>query len=186
MYSRELTRGRMMARLALLVGICLSTAGAQVSCNSNGIGSLNSGNGSDTDFESTLTLRNSSGVETTDFVFGEPIRFDYEIVNQTNRQLRLQFSDAQTHDFLVVNNGTTQIRWKWSDGQSFAQSATELTFEPYASKSFSVIWAGTLADGTQLPVGNYQARGSLVFDGFKANPLAASRLGSDLEAFTVR
>jgi hypothetical protein len=176
----------MMARLALLVGIYLTTAGAQVSCNSNGMGSFNSGNGSGDDFESTLTLRDSSGVETTNFVFGEPIRFDFEIVNQTNRQLRLQFPDAQTHDFLVVNNGTTQVRWKWSDGQVFAQVATELTFEPYASKSFSVVWAGTLADGTQLPVGSYQARGSLVFDGFKSNPLAASRLGSDLEAFTVR
>jgi hypothetical protein len=173
-----------MARLALLVGICLTTAGAQYSCNSDGSGFFNDRDGPD--FESTLTLRDVSGVETTSFVFGEPIRFDFEIVNLTNRQIRVQFPDSQTHDFLIVNMGTTQLRWKWSDGQAFAQVATELMFEPYASKSFTLLWPGTLADGTHLPVGSYQARGSLVFDGFEANPLATSEQGSELEAFTVR
>jgi hypothetical protein len=180
----ELPRRRMMARLALLVGIWLATAGAQVSCSSDGNGSFDNGGGND--FDATLTLRDVSGVETSDFVFGEAMRFDYEIVNLTNRRLTVRFTDAQIFDFVVLDSGTTTIRWKWSDGQVFSRTATELTFEPYASKTYSVIWAGTLADGTQLPVGNYQARGSLVFDGFKTNPLAASQLGSPLEAFTVR
>ena len=174
-----------MARLSLLVGIWLATAGAQVSCSSDGNGRFDNGGGG-SDFDATLTLRDVAGVETSEFVFGEAMRFDYEIVNLTNRRLTVRFTDAQIYDFVVLDNGTANTRWRWSDAQSFSQTATELTFEPYASKSYSVIWAGTLADGTQLPVGNYQARGSLVFDGFKTNPLAASQLGSPLEAFTVR
>jgi hypothetical protein len=168
----------MMARLALLVGIWLATAGAQVSCSSNGEGWFNSGNGSGDDFDSTLTLRNVSGVETSDFVFGESVRLDLEIVNRTNRRLTVQLADAQIFDFIVMDSGTSTIRWRWSDGQVFSQTATELVFEPYASKSYSVIWAGTLADGTQLPVGSYQARGSLL--------LADAPLDSPLETFTVR
>ena len=61
----------------------------------------------------------------------------------------------------------------WSDGQAFAQATTELFFEPYASKTFTLYWPGTLADGTHLPPGRYQARGTLVFEGFEANPLRA-------------
>jgi hypothetical protein len=35
-------------------------------------------------------------------------------------------------------------------------------------------------------VGDYQARGALVFPGFEANPLAPSGMASPLEAFNVR
>jgi len=133
-----------------------------------------------------LTLRNVTGVETDNFVFGEPIRFDFKIDNLTNARKTVQFPDAQTHDFLVVNQGTVQIRWMWSDGQAFAQVVTDLVFEPYASKTFTLIWPGTLADGTNLGVGNYQARGALVFPGFEANPLAPNDMASPLEPFTVR
>ena len=65
----------------------------------------------------------------------------------------------------------------WSDGQAFAQVATELVFEPYASKTFTLIWPGTLADGTHLGAGRYQARGALVYPGFEDDPLAAERHG---------
>ena len=49
-----------------------------------------------------------------------------------------------------------------------------------------MIWPGTLADGTNLKVGNYQARGALVYPGFENDPLAANDMASPLEAFTVR
>ena len=59
-------------------------------------------------------------------------------------------------------------------------------FEPDATKSFTLIWDGTLADGTHLPPGNYQARGLMVFDGYETNPLAPSELAAPLVPFTVR
>ena len=186
MNSREMTRGRMMARLAMLVGISLATA-AYTSC------SFRSGPDPRPDvpdyvdpFGSSLTLRDINGVETRSFVFGEPMRFDFEIVNLTDQRQRVQFADGQDHDFIIVNNGTSQIRWKWSQNMAFTQATTELLFEPNASRTFTLDWPGTLADGTHLPPGTYQARGALVFDGFRANPLAPNAMGSELETFTVR
>ena len=186
------TRGSMMARLALLGGICLVTSGNVAFCSFNsgpagGTGLPDpDGPGGNDSFRSTLVLRNVSGVETSSFVFGEPIRFDLAVENRTDRQLRLSFPDAQTTDYLVVNQGTTQIRWMWSEGQSFAQVTTELVFEPYSTKSFSMTWNGNLSNGTNLPPGEYQARGLMVFDGYETNPLAPSELAAPLVPFTVR
>jgi hypothetical protein len=158
--------------------------GSQYSCSANSGGFFD--DDTDTDFTSTLTLRDVSGVATSSFVFGEPIRFDFEIVNQANREVRVSFSDGQTHEFLIVDQGTAQVHWRWSDDQEFTQATTELVFEPFASKTFTLIWPGTLADGTQLPIGNYQARAALVFEDLDADPLADNDMGSELEAFTVR
>jgi hypothetical protein len=170
----------------MLVGIVLATAG-YASC------SFNSGPDPRPDppphvepFGSSLTLRDVNGVETRSFVVGEPIRFDFEIVNLTDQKQVVSFPDGQDHDFVVVNDGTSQIRWKWSQNLAFTQANTELTFESNASKTFTLYWPGTLADGTPLPAGTYQARGALVFDGFRANPLASHSMGSELESFTVR
>jgi hypothetical protein len=184
-------RVSMMARLALLVGIVLVTSGyAACSFSSGPNGGVyppNPGSPVNGDaFVTTLTLRDVSGVETRNFVFGESIRFDLEILNTSNSERRVQFPDGQTHDFLVVNQGSTRVIWLWSDGKSFTQASTELVFAPYASKTITAIWTGVLADGTQLGVGNYQARGALVYPGFETSPLAPNELASPLEAFTVR
>ena len=178
----------MMARLALLVGICLVTLGNVAFCSfqSGPDALLGPGTGGKGEFRSTLVLRNVSGVETSSFVFGEPIRFDFAVENLTARQLRISFPDAQMTDYLVVNQGTTQIRWMWSEGQTFAQVRTELVFEPYATQSFSVTWNGNLSDGSNLPAGNYEARGLMVFDGYEANPLAPSDFAAPLQPFSVR
>jgi hypothetical protein len=176
----------MMARLAMLVGIWL-TASAYTACVFRSGPDPRPGSPPYVDpFGSSLTLRDVSGVETHSFVMGEPLRFDFEIVNLTDQRQVVSFPDGQDHDFVVVNNGTSQIRWKWSQNMAFTQATTELTFEPNASKTFTLYWPGTLADGTPLPVGSYQARGALVFDGFRANPLAPNSMGSELESFTVR
>jgi hypothetical protein len=184
-------RFSMMARLAAFVGIWLVTTGTVAFCSfQSGPGAgLGPGvpvtPGRDT-FRATLLLRDVSGVVTDDFVFGEQIRFDLTIENRTDREMRVQFPDAQTHDFLVVDNGTQRIRWQWSDGQAFAQVATELVFAPNESKTFTVLWNGVLSDGTQLPPGNFQARGLMVYDGYETNPLAPSDFSSPLVPFRVR
>ncbi len=85
-------RVSMMARLALLVGIWLVTSGNDRLLQfpvRTGRGPGPRSPGSDragpATFRSTLVLRNISNVETDDFVFGEPIRFDFTIENLTNR-----------------------------------------------------------------------------------------------------
>jgi len=192
MKTREMTRGRMMARFAVLIGVWLCTSGSVAFC------SFQSGPGAGTplpvpdpvptpnSFGASLTLRDVSGTETSSFVFGEAIRLDLEITNLTNQQQTVQFSDGQDHDFLVVTDGTTEIRWKWSQNRAFTQAETNIVFEPNASRTFTLYWPGTLADGTQLPVGTYQARGALLFPGFRTNPLAESDMASQLETFDVR
>jgi hypothetical protein len=98
----------------------------------------------------------------------------------------VQFDDAQLYDFIAVDSGTDRLRWQWSDDQAFAQVANEQTFEPSSSRTFSITWTGQLADGSQLPVGSYQARGVMVFDEFFGDPLAPGEMGSPLQPFTVR
>ena len=182
-----------MARLALTVGICLVTFGyskcAFVSNTDGGTGVVAGGDGAPitgATFSTLLALRDSTGVITNNFRFGEPIRFDLEVRNRTAQTVNLVFPDAQIYDFVVLDATGVRVRWRWSDGMAFAQVVTQLAFEPYSSKSYSVVWNGVLADGTQLPPGNYRARGALVFDAFASNPLAPNEMASPVIDFTVR
>jgi hypothetical protein len=179
----------MISRLALIVGIGLITVGytkcAFVS-NTGGTtddGTNNAGVGT---FSTTLVLRDSSGVATTNFVFGEPIRFDLEARNLSGQAVTLTFPTSQIYDFVVLDGSSSRIRWRWSANMSFTQAVTQLTFDPGSSRSYSVLWNGDLSDGTQLPVGNYRARGALVFAEFASDPLAADDQASQVVNFTVR
>jgi len=186
--------GRIMARLALIVGASLVTFGYSKCVfvsNTGGTGliagssSSGGGNGNGTGFNTTLVLRDTSGNVSNSFLMGQSIRFDLTIENQGGLPTTLQFADAQIYDFYVLDAGTRRVRWRWSDGMSFAQMATQLAFPAYSSKAYSVVWSGVLADGTQLPAGNYQARGVIVADDFTGDPLIASNLGSNVVSFTV-
>jgi hypothetical protein len=117
---------------------------------------------------------------------GEPIRFDLEIQNQSNFSATLLFPDAQIYDFYVLDAAGSRVRWRWSDGMSFNQAAAKLNFSPYSTKAYSVTWNGVLADGTQLPAGNYRARGAIVSDEFGGDPFVDGDLVSNMVLFTVR
>jgi len=185
-------RVSMIARLALLAGIWLVTSGTVAFCSFQsgpgaGLGpAVPGGPGGPDSFSTRLVLRDVNNVVTDNFVFGEPIRFDVTIENLTNREIRVQFPDAQTYDFLVADNSSLQIRWQWADGRSFAQVATEIVFAPYTSKIYTFVWNGVLADGTHLRPGGYQARGVMIFAGYQNNPLAPSEFGSPLMPLRVR
>lgn len=180
------SRASIMARLAVLGGICFLMAATKWACVSNTMDPMDDPDGSGATFVSRLALFNPAGTRTSDFVFGEPIRFDLEVTNISSRTVHVQFDDAQIYDFVVVDSGTSRVRWRWSDDQVFAQATQELAFEPGASRTFTVTWSGQLDDGSQLPVGNYQARGVMVFDAYFGDPLARGEQGSPLQPFTVR
>ena len=80
-------RARMIARLALVVGIGLVTAGYSKCVFVSDTGGTTGGSDGNGDvggagtFSTTLVLRDSAGVATTSFVFGEQIRFDLEVRN---------------------------------------------------------------------------------------------------------
>jgi hypothetical protein len=183
----------MIARLALVVGIGLVTAGYSkcvfVSNTGGTTVGVVGGDGSGSivgTLSTTLVLRDSVGVATTSFVFGEQIRFDLEARNQSAQVVTLTFPDAQIYDFVVFDSDSERIRWRWSDNMSFPQVVTQLRFEPYSSKAYSVLWNGVLSDGTQLPPGNYRAQGLLLFDESASDPVAAGDGASALVNFTVR
>lgn len=188
-------RARMMARLVFTGAICLITFGYSKcifvsDTGGTGIVSSSSSSGgppiNGATFQTLLGLRDSTGELTDDFRFGESIRFDLEVRNRTAQTINLVFDDAQIYDFVVLDAVTNRVRWRWSDGMAFAQVQTELVFDPYSSKAYSVVWSGVLGDGTQLPPGRYRARGALVFDEFAGDPLAPNAMASPIVDFTVR
>jgi hypothetical protein len=181
--------GRMMARLLLVIGASLVTFGYSkcvfISGDDGAIAG-SSGSGFGNDFSTSLLLRDASGATTTGFVMGEPIRFDLEIQSRGNLSATLRFPDAQVYDFYVLDAGGSRIRWRWSEGMDFDPAPTQITFPPYSTKAYSVTWNGVLADGTQLPAGNYRARGAIVADEFGGDPLVDGDLVSNMVLFTVR
>jgi hypothetical protein len=187
-------RAGMMARLALTGAICLVTFGYSKcvfvsDTGGTGIVSSSSSGGppiNGATFQALLGLRDSTGALTNNFRFGESIRFDLEVRNRTGQTVNLVFDDAQIYDFVVLDAFTNRVRWRWSGGMAFAQVQTELTFDPYSSKAYSIVWSGVLGDGTQLPPGDYRARGALVFDEFAGDPLAPNDMASPIVDFTVR
>jgi hypothetical protein len=183
--------GRMMSRLLLIIAAALMTFGYSkcvfVSGDGSTVGSSSGGGpGFGNDFSTTLELRDSTGSANTSFVMGEPIRFDLEIQNRSNLNDTLHFPDAQIYDFYVLDAAGSRIRWRWSAGMTFSPAPTQLTFAPYSTKAYSVTWNGVLADGTQLPAGNYRARGAIVSDDFGGDPFVDGDLVSNMVVFTVR
>ena len=180
----------MIARLALTLGMAFCTFGYSACVFKSGSGtSIDDGDGGPVGgatFTTTLTLRDSSGTATTSFVMGEAIRFDLEVLNRTNREKNLQFPDGQIYDIYVLASDSSQVVWRWAEDKSFPQVVTTLTFPPNSSKLYSVAWNAVLSDGTQLPAGNYRARGILVSGDFMGDPLAPGELASPLVNFTVR
>ncbi|HET9862515.1 MAG TPA: BsuPI-related putative proteinase inhibitor [Steroidobacteraceae bacterium] len=177
-----------MTRLLLLVGACVMTLGYSkcVFVDGEGRGSIGDDHpGAGDDFATSLVLRDSTGTATTSFVMGEPIRFDLEIGNLRNRTTTLRFPDAQIYDFYLFD-ADDRVLWRWSEDMAFAQVVTRLTFAPRATRSYTLTWNGVLADGTQLPAGQYRARGVIVADEFTGDPLDPGELGSRRVDFTVR
>jgi Intracellular proteinase inhibitor len=179
----------MMARLALLVGIVLGTAGAQYRCSSDGSGlmigrDLDSGHGPA--FSTTLVLRDSAGTVTYSFNRMEIITLEITVLNLTDTAMTVHLPSTAGSEFMVFADSGSTPRWRSNDGKVFLTIVTDLVFQPRESRIFSLDWNQEMGDGSFLPKGTYEARGMLPNVGFPADPLAANELGSNLKAFTVR
>ena len=176
-----------MARLAVLVGIVFTTAGAQYSCNSDGTGSISNRNfdtGHGSTFVTTLVLRDSANVATDQFSRSDLIQFELTVRNQTSREVKLEIGQPQ-RDFLVFDNGADMPRWRYTTGLTVTAEGIVLTFAPRETKVFTLTWNQELLDGTFLPAGRYEARGLVTKIGFPGDPLASDELFSDFRPFTV-
>jgi len=158
----------MIARLALLGAVCLVSLGAQSSCSYGDDGGMleirdpGGGTGTSTGptFQTTLTLKNSSGATTNQFRSGELITFELTVLNRTNAPITVRFPSMGGYaDFQVFDHGTDNQRFDWLANKLFAAIVTELTFEAHGTHTFTGTWDWVDTGGTTVPAGHYDALG---------------------------
>jgi hypothetical protein len=182
-------RHPMMARLVMLIGICLFTAGAQFSCSSDGAASfrdddLESGDG--LRFTTRLVLRDSAGAETYTFQRGDLITFELTVRNHTDQTVTLAGCCPPDREFFVFEEDTRRLRWKWTEGRAFPAVIENLVFAPQETKTFQAEWSQVTRNGEMIATGQYEARGAVPYVQIQGDPLAPGELGSNLRSFTVR
>ena len=136
-------------------------------------------------FTTTLVLRDSSGAEKTQFQRGELITFELTVRNRTAQPVDVSLSTTQASDFFVFPNGGNTALWFCSTGMAFPTVVTTLTFIANETKIMQCTWNQTLPDGTQLPFGNYEARGIVTAVGVSSSPATQHELASTLRAFRI-
>jgi len=179
---------RRVATLIGILAICAGTTTSNRSCSLPGSSGNNGGDGGDDPtFVATLQLQDTQGNVTSSFQRQELIQMILTVRNRRETTETIDFSDSRTADFVVVRANTDNVVWQLSkESAAPSQTPTTLSFSPGESKTFTTTWNQLASDGgDQVRVGNYEARGVLVFDGFDTRPLRASQQGSPLESFTI-
>jgi hypothetical protein len=185
-------RGRMIARLVLLGAVGYLMA-AQTSCSSgNGDGKLGimdpGGTGTSTGptFQTTLSLKNSSGETTDHFRSGELITFELTVLNRTNAPIDVRFPSLGGYaDFQVFDHGTDTQRFDWLANKLFATAVSDITFAAHASHTFTGTWDWVDVGGTTVPAGNYDAWGVWISIPDAGLPLTEEDTRSPRVAFRV-
>lgn len=109
-------------------------------------------------FQTTLTLKNSTGQTATVFASGDLITLELTIRNLTDVSQTLTIP-AQSFDFLVLQGSPLSIIWQLSNGQVIPGIVTEMHFAPREEKMFSDVWNQTNNDGTPVGIGDFAAQG---------------------------
>jgi len=182
----------MIARLALLVGAGLVTMGAQSSCSYGDDGGklevMDPGGGSGTNtgptFQTTLSLKNSSGMTTSQFHRGELITFELTVLNRTNAPITLHLPGGHT-DFQVFDHGTDNQRFDWLANKLFAAVITDLTLDAHGSHTFTGTWDWVDTGGSTVPAGHYDALGKWISVPDPGLPLTERDTQSPRVAFRV-
>ena len=177
-------------RLLTLLGILAICAASTSSNNSCSLGSSNNNSGdggNDPTFVATLQLQDSSGDASDSFDRGATVTMILTVRNRRDTTETIDFTDGRTRDFVIVRANTDNIVWQLSkETAAPSPNPTTLTFGPNETQTFTTTWDQTESgSGDQVRVGDYEARGVLVFDGFDDHPLRASQVGSELEQFTI-
>jgi hypothetical protein len=184
-------RRRMIARLVLLGAVGYLSA-AQTSCSSGDGGELVLGDSGGTGtnigptFETTLTLKDASGVTTDHFRNGELITFELTVLNRTNAPITVRFPASGGYaDFQVFDHGTDNARFDWLANKLFAAVVTEITFEAHGSRTFTGTWDWVDTGGTTVPRGHYDALGKWISIPEARLPLTPEDTQSPRVAFRV-
>src|SRR5438045_3381302 len=144
-------RTRMMARLALLGGICLTTMATQYSCSSDGTGMISDrdiGSGNGPTFSTTLILRDSAGAESHHFRRMELMDFELTVRNRTADEVTVDMPAPVGAEFLIFREGTDTLRWRSLEDHFFPAVITSIVFAPHEEKKFELTWNQETRDGT--------------------------------------
>jgi hypothetical protein len=176
---------RPLTLLGILV-ICVGSTTSSRSCNFRGSNNSSGDGGNDPTFVATLQLRNVTGEVTDTFQRDELIQMILTVRNRTDQTQTLDFDTTRQSDFVVVRENTDNVVWQLSDDSSPpANTPSTLEFAPNQVRTITTTWDQIDSNGDPARVGNYEARGVLIFDGFDDHPLRASQVGSQLEPFTI-
>ena len=102
--------------------------------------------------------KDSSGLhaELTVRSSGSELTFALNVVNNTKKNVELNFPTGQTHDFVVIDSVGREM-WRWSEGRMFTQALRNKLL----GRGESLELAETMKRDKPLPAGRYTARARL-------------------------
>ena len=106
------------------------------------------------------TLQASVILNEGGYAMGEPVGMTLQVVNITDRSIRLTFPSAQRYDF-IVSRGKAAI-WRYSDSRMFAQVLGRYDLAPGDTVSYEYTWDQSGTDGTKPGLGAYTVEGMLM------------------------
>jgi hypothetical protein len=189
----DLLRRSMMSRMLAVGVVALATSGSQVSCSTGDTSKLDdaqqdSSSGANASFTTLLVLRDAAGAERYTFQRGELITFEVTVRNRTTQAGAHEYT-GPTGNVHVFNNGGTSSLWNPHHGRVFAQVVQYQTLPAGETQTMRYTWNQVLPDGSNLPVGTYEAQGSLtgmVFLGAARTRVDEDDLVSTLRQFTIQ
>lgn len=87
---------------------------------------------------------------------GNEISFALNVVNNTKKNVELNFPTGQTHDFVVIDSAGREM-WRWSEGRMFTQALRNKLL----GKGEALEITETMKRDKPLPAGRYTARALL-------------------------
>jgi hypothetical protein len=89
---------------------------------------------------------------------GEPIELSLRLVNGTQDEVSLEFSDSQRYDFVIRDPAGKEV-WRWSSDQVFAQVlGSEIVGPAHPQLEFQTRFSGALDQGVYQIEGILPAR----------------------------
>lgn len=98
--------------------------------------------------ESDLPLAPMFAVDVND-----DVRFEFQVVNASDKKLEVKFADGRTHDWVVFDSLGNEV-WRWSDGRLFTQAMQNKVLRTDDSLRYDGSWS-------DAPPGRYVAVATL-------------------------
>ncbi len=83
----------------------------------------------------------------------EDVRFEFQVVNASDKKLEVKFANGRTHDWVVFDSLGNEV-WRWSDGRLFTQAMQNKVLRTDDSLRYDGSWS-------DAPPGRYVAVATL-------------------------